>query len=84
MRFDDLVDRLREKRAGVGGQDMFMRPRHCDGCEAEIDLEYIAMAVIHELGLHVGRDGHVHDPRPAPPSYPRQTNVRSKYRRGRR
>ena len=88
MKFDDVISRLREKQHGVGGRDMFFRQPHCEGCEPEIDLEYIAHAVIAEFGMHVSATtGEVCDPRPAPPIVTKQSGVRwsgQQRRRGRR
>jgi hypothetical protein len=75
MKFDDLVARVAERRL-VGGKDQFLKPAHphCEGCEVELDLAAVGLAFVQELGLHVGRDGHVHNPVPAP-SFPDQTRA---------
>jgi len=66
IKFDELVARVADRRL-VGGKDTFLKPahEHCEGCEHELDLAAVGLAFVQELGLHVGRDGYVHNPAPA-------------------
>jgi hypothetical protein len=62
IKFDDLVARVADRRL-VGGKDTFTRSGNDIG--HDIDLAAIGLAFVQELGLHVGRDGCVHNPAPA-------------------
>lgn len=68
MKFTDFVKRMQDRRF-ADGVDQFMRG-------GDLDLDYIAMLAVQELGMHVGTDGLVHDPKPSAVAYNEQHHTR--------